>query len=116
MFLHLCVILFTGGESLSRGVSVRGVSMSRGFLPGGLYPGGLCPRAVYVEEASLSMGVSVNGEVSSSVHGGRGLGGLCPGGVSVQGVSLSRGLCTGIRILLECILVMCLLFYLQRQF
>ena len=43
------------------------------------------------------MSISVNGEVSSSVHGGR--------RVSVQGVSLSRGLCVGICILLECILV-----------
>ena len=66
MFLHLCVILFTGGESLSRGVSVQGGLCPRGSLsggclcPGGLCPGGLCPRGVYVEEGSLSMGVSVH--------------------------------------------------------
>ena len=62
MFLHLSVILFTGGlcpggslyqgGSLSTGVSVqRGASMSRGsLLSGDLYPGGslsrgICPRS-----------------------------------------------------------------------
>ena len=53
MFLHLCVILFTGG--ICPGVSVRGVSLSRG---------------VSVQWGSLSGGVSIWGV---SVQGG----GLC---------------------------------------
>ena len=84
MFLHLSVILFTGGGSLSRG------SLSRGLYPSGsLYrrgggsvsEGGLCPEGPLFR---------------------------------VVGLSLSRGLCQGnspngyvrlVRILLECILV-----------
>ena len=82
MFLHLGVILFTGGlclcqgQSLSRrslsagGVSVQGVSGLGFSLSGGLWlrvslSGGLCPGG------SLSRGVA-------------GIGGLCLG-VSVQG-------------------------------
>ena len=89
MFLHMSVILFTGGggsESLSQGVSLWGFC-----------PGGLCPR-----------GVSVWGVCP---------GGLCPGGLCLGG-SLSGGLCPGglcngdppygseraVCILLECIL------------
>ena len=80
MFLHLSVILFTGGRSLfqhaprhmTRGVSVQGVSVQGGLCPGGsLSRGGLCLR------------VSVQG-------------GLCPGGVSVQGgLCPGRSLCPG---------------------
>ena len=124
MFLHLCVILFTGGVSvpactighmtrgglcaggflsrgvsvqlsLSGGVSVQGVCVWGDLCPGGSLSRGLCPVG------SLSIGVTV-------------LGGLCPGG------SLSNsGFCQGDpptetplygnaragRILLECILV-----------
>ena len=51
MYLHLSVILFTGGKSLSRGVSVGG-----GGCPGDLYSGGLChgdPPPRMVEERAL---------------------------------------------------------------
>ena len=71
MFLHVSVILFTGGlcpgESLSRGVSVRGVSVqgfsvqgestSRGVSVRGLCPGGSLSRG------SLSRGVSFQGDL-----------------------------------------------------
>ena len=74
MFLHLSVLLFTGGlcpeGSLSNG------SLSLGGLQGVSVLGHLCP------EGSLSRGLCP--------------GGLCPGvslsrGVSVQGVSVQRG-------------------------
>ena len=64
MFLHLSVILFTGG-SLSRGVSVQ----EWGYLSSG---GGLCP----------GVGVSVQVGVLCP-----GVGSLSRGGVFVQGVS-----------------------------
>ena len=69
MFLHLSVILSTGG------VSVCGVSVQGGLCPGGLCPwvcpGGLCPWGLCPERSLL--------------------GGLCPGG------SLSGSLCLGER-------------------
>ena len=100
MFLHLSVILFTGGSlsrgslsrgSLSRGVSVQVVSvheslcpgetLSRRFLSRGSLFGGLCPGE------SLSRGhcsgASVQRESLSS--GGLCPDGFCPGVVSVQG-------------------------------
>ena len=68
IFLHVSVILFTGGGCLH---------------PGGLFPGeGLCPLG-----GSLSRGV-------------------CLGGVSVMGTP-SYGNERAVRILLECILVLC---------
>ena len=88
MFLHLCVILFTGWQFLSRG-SLFGVSVV----------------------GSLSGGVSVWGDSvwEVSIQGGLCLGDLCLG---------EAGLCYGdplqygnvravrtVRILLECILV-----------
>ena len=84
MFLHLSVILFREGGSLSGGLCpggslFRGVSVQGGFcvrefcVHGGLRPGGLCVRGVSVQEGSLSRR------------------GLCPGGVSVQEGSLSMG-------------------------
>ena len=81
MFLHVSVILFTGGsQSPSQGVSVWGVSVLGVLVQGGLCPAGLCPGG------SLSGGVSVQ-EVCAR---GSLSGGLCPGG------SLSRGsLCLG---------------------
>ena len=61
MFLHVSVILFTGGtRSLSWGSPSQGVSVF-----GGLCPGGLCPGGVSVQ-GGLCLGVSV-------------LGGLCHG-------------------------------------
>ena len=60
MFLHVSVILFTGGtRSLSWGSPSQGVSVFGGLCPGGLCPGGcLCPGGVFVW-GSLSSGVSV---------------------------------------------------------
>ena len=99
MFLHLCVILFTGGlcPSMHHRARDRG-SLSRGLCLGG----GLCPGG------SLSGGVSVRR-------------GICPGvlsrGVSVQGLCQGSlgGHCQGdpppygnkwvVYMLLECILV-----------
>ena len=84
MFLHLCVILFTEGRSLYRGVSAWG---------------DLCPGRS-LSRGSLSWGVSVQGgSLSRRVHV---QGGLC----------LEGGLCQApygneraVRILLECIFV-----------
>ena len=83
MFLHLSVILFTGG-SLSRGCVCQG----------GLSPvGGLCLQGVFVGGGFLSRGFLSKGSLSR--------GGLCPGGGiclggSFPGGSLSRGrLCLG---------------------
>ena len=107
MFLHLSVILFTGGSSvqvgsLSRGgglcpgdgVSIEGVSVQgRGLCPGesaqevslsgGLYLWCLCQGGLY-PEGSLPRGFC--------------LGCLCPEG-SLSGVSLSRGLCPGVTVM-----------------
>ena len=77
MFLHLSVILFTGGIFYPGSLCPGGWSLSRGR--------GLCPGC-----GSLSKrGSRSRGWVS--VQGGSLSGGLCPGGVSVQGGSLSRG-------------------------
>ena len=98
MFLHLSVILFTGGifypGSLCPGgvVSVQGqgslsrvwVSVQEGVsVQGSLSKGwGLCPGGGSLSKGGLCLGVSVQG-------GSLSRGGLCPGGVSVQGGSLS---------------------------
>ena len=100
MFLHLCVILFTGGGlglclgGLCLGVSIQGVSFQGGLCPGGspsrvvsvqggLCPGerGLCPGGLCL--GGLCLGVSVQGGLPDR---GLCLVGLCLGG------SLSRGL------------------------
>ena len=70
MFLHLSVILFTGGSlskggSLSREVSVRQVSVQRGLCPGGVTiqgvsVGGSLSRGS-LSAGARSMGVSVWG-------------------------------------------------------
>ena len=126
MFIHLSVILFTGGPSsgglcprgsLSRRVPVQGESLSKGSLSrgdlcpeisvqivvsvqGALCAGGLCAgkfvQGVSVQGVSVQ-GVSVQG---ASVHG------VSVQGVSVPGVSVQGGLCPGVvRILQECTLV-----------
>ena len=95
MFLHLSVILFTGG-SLSGGVSIQRVSVQRGLCPRGLYPRGLCPGGVCPRGVSVQ-GVSVQRDFrpGGSPWGGslsRGClypGGLCPGGLC-QGDPLPR--------------------------
>ena len=60
MFLHLSVILFTRGGSLSRGVFVQGSLSKRVSVQGGLCPGvsiqaGLCPGGS-VSEGGLCAG------------------------------------------------------------
>ena len=71
MFLHLSVILFTGGGGpLSMGVSVQGVSvqgilslggsLSRGLFSGGSLSGGLCPGGSH-SRGSLSRGSLLGG-------------------------------------------------------
>ena len=61
IFLHLSVILFTGGGSLSGGLCQRG-SLSRGALClGGLSPGRSLTKGVSVQGGSLSGEVSVGG-------------------------------------------------------
>ena len=69
----------SGGQSLSRGISVRGsawgVSVWEGPCPGGLCPGGLCP-------GGLCPGRSLSG-------------GLCLGESLFRGISVKRGLCLG---------------------
>ena len=126
MFLHLSVILFTGG-----GVSVSACTTGHMTREGSLSRG----------EGGLSRGVSVWGESGGrgSLSRGRGVsvqgrlsgGNLCPGGF------LSGGLCSGgsvremlpdrdppcgneraVRILLECILVLhciCCFFFMQDK-
>ena len=81
MFLHLSVILFTGGGILSKGVFVQG------SLSGGLYPSGSLSRGVCVRRGPLSrvVGLSLSR-------------GLCQGNSPNGYVQL-------VRILLECILV-----------
>ena len=96
MFLHLCVILFTGG-SQSRGVSVQGEG-GLGPVGGDLCPGegGLCPWVSVQGRGSLSRWSLSRGSLS---RGSLFLGSLSRGslsrrvsfwGVSVWG-SLSRG-------------------------
>ena len=123
MFLHLCVILFTGGR-----VSVSAWIM--GHMTGGLCPGGLCPwgplsRGVFVKGGLCPRWVSVWGSLSWGVpvQGVSVQEGLCQGGICLGG-SLSRGSLSGgslsrrvserdspygneqvVRILLECILI-----------
>ena len=88
MFLHLSVILFTGCRDLCPGISVHWGSLSIGVsVQGDLCPGG----GVSVQEEGLYPG--------GPCPGGLYPGGLYPGGsisrgVSVKG-SLSRGLCPG---------------------
>ena len=102
IFLHLCVILFTGG-----GVSVHGGSLSRESVQKGSLSrkvsvqGDLCPGRS-LTRGSLSSKFSVLGSLSRgfSVQGG-----LCPGGFCSQGLcpggglspegSLSEGVCPG---------------------
>ena len=83
MFLHLSVILFTGGVSvpaytighMTRGVSVQGCLCLRVSVQGGLCLGGLC------SEGSLSGGSLSRGSLSrESLSGGS----LSGGGVSVM--------------------------------
>ena len=81
MFLHLSVILFMGGGSLSRGLC-RGVSIQAGLCPGGsVSDGGLCPEGPLFRVVGLSLSR-----------------GLCQGNLPNSYVRL-------VRILLECILV-----------
>ena len=100
MFLHLSVILFTGG-SLSTGVFGGGeVSVQGGLCPGeSLSGGGLCPGYICLVGGISVQGVSVYGSVSTGVSV---RGDLCPpmssgslsrGGITVWGGggSLSRG-------------------------
>ena len=110
MFLHLSMILFTGG-SLSRGSLSRGGLCLEGLCLKGLCPGG-----------SLCLGVPVQG-------GGFCSGGVCPGvgevfvgGVSVRGSLSGRPTLTPsysnmrvVRILLECIHVIFCLTLSQQQ-
>ena len=86
MFLHLCVILFTG-----RGVSVP--ACITGHMTGG----------ASLSRGSLSLGVSIWG-VSVQVGFCRGGGALCPGGGLCQAYP-SYGNEQAVRILMECILV-----------
>ena len=91
MFLHLSVILFTGGGglcpegSLSRGgLCPGGGSLSRGRVSvqgKGFCLGDLCPGGVFVQRGSLSSGrIYVQGRVSVQGEG------LCPGwGLSPAG-------------------------------
>ena len=87
MFLHLSVILFTEGRSLSGGgesvqaFSVQGVSVWEVSAQGGFCPGG-----------SLLGGVSIQGD-------------LCPGG-SLSGIPPPYSYVRAVCILLECILVL----------
>ena len=96
MFLHLSVILLTGGGglcpegSLSRGgLCPGGGSLSRGRVSvqgKGFCLGDLCPGGVSVQRGSLSKGVSVQREDLCPGEG------LCPGGGSLSRVgSLSGG-------------------------
>ena len=64
MFLHLSVILFMGGGSLSRG------SLSRGLCRGvSIQAGLLGERGVCVRRGPLSRGASVQGGGSLSMEG-----------------------------------------------
>ena len=129
MFLHLSVILFTGGFSVQEGLCPGG-SLSRGSLSrGGLFLEGLSSGGS-LSGGSLSRGISVWGSLREvvSLEGSLSEGCLCPGGswggglclerflsagVSVQERSLLGGSLSGtpygkeraVRILLECILV-----------
>ena len=86
MFLHMSVILFTGGlylmGSLSRGVSVQGVSVGGegGSCPWGICPWGLCGGGS-LWRGSLWRGSLSRGSLSR---------GLCPGG-SLSGGGLCQG-------------------------
>ena len=81
MFLHMCVIMFTGGVGLC-----LGVSLSRGCLClGGSLSGGLCPGG------SVSRGICVQG-------------GLCQG-------DLPYGNVWAVHILPECILVYIIFYW-----
>ena len=69
MFLHLSVILFTGGGlGLCAGGSLRSLSRGVSIL------GGLCPRGVFVPGVSVWGGLCPRGSPP-------GLDGLCPGGL-----------------------------------
>ena len=90
MFLHLCVILFTGG-----------------LCPGGLYPGGYLSRGgggLFSREGVSVQGVSVQGNICP------GEGGLCSGrgylsrGISVRETPLYSNV-QAVHLLLEYILV-----------
>ena len=84
MFLHLCVILFTGEGGLCPSMHHRSHDQG-GLCPGGVsLSGGLCPRGVSVQGGSLSKG-------GISVQRGLCLGGLCPGGLCLRGVSVWGG-------------------------
>ena len=93
MFLHLCVILFTGGVSVLAGLCLGG-SLSGGPT---LSMGSLCPGVSLSRESltvgSPSRGISVWRSLSKGRLCPRGVpvqGGLCPRGVSCPGESLSR--------------------------
>ena len=102
MFLHLCVILFTGGlcpsmhhRSHNQGAVCPGGSVQvgvsvQGSLSGGLCPGGSLSKGVSVQGVSVQ-GVSAQGQ---SLPGGSLSGYPCPGGSlsrgSLSGESLSR--------------------------
>ena len=129
MFLQLCVILFTGAlcpsmhhrshdrGSLFRGSMSRGVSVWESLSGGSLSgvsvqgEGGLCPGGIFVQGDLCPGGVSVQGSLCP--------GALCPGGGLCLGVSVQGGSLAGrppysneraVRILLECILAISLLF------
>ena len=115
MFLHLSVILFTGGLcpggiSAQGGVCLDGclnrwVLCTRGWY---LSRGGSLSRRVSVQGVSVQREVSVQGSLCTE-------GGLCPGESLYRGWSLSGGSLSGrppygnvraVRVLLECILVL----------
>ena len=102
MFLHLCVILFTGQggglcpsihhKSHDRRFSVQGVSVQGGSLSGSLCPEGPLSRGSLSRGGSLTGGVSVHGSLCplESLSGG-----VCPRGNLCLGGSLSRGSLSG---------------------
>ena len=106
MFLHLCVILFTGGSLCPRGgwVSVQGVSVQAGSLSRvGSLSRGLSVQKVYVQWVCLTRGFYVHrgasvqaGSLSRevSVQGGLCPGSLCAGSLCVGGLC-PEGLCQG---------------------
>ena len=65
MFLHLCVILFTGGVSVP--ACTAGHITRRGLCPGGFCPGAVCPRGSLsigdICAGDSVQGVSVRGSV-----------------------------------------------------
>ena len=100
MFLHLCVILFTGGVSVPActiGHMTRGVSVQGDFYPGGSLSSCLCLVGSLsrgsLSRGSLSGGLSRGVPVQGSVSGGSVSGGISVQGGLCPGVSVQWGLC-----------------------